>query len=138
MRFSNMLEILQEKNKESIVLIKSGIFYIATGKDAIFLNKEFNLKCICFKKEICKIGIPESRLDYYLRKLEKINISYIVYHFDSNKELLTEKYNYKGKYHNKLNKNKNCSICKEDKDNEDKYSIAIKKLLESETKKNEK
>ena len=58
MSFSNMLEILQEKNKNSIVLIKAGIFYIATGADAVFLGQELKLKCVCFKNQICKIGIP--------------------------------------------------------------------------------
>ena len=32
MSFSNMLEILQEKNKNLVVLIRLGVFYIATGK----------------------------------------------------------------------------------------------------------
>ena len=62
MSFSNMLEILQEKNKNNIVLIRLGVFYVATGKDAVFLSKELNLKCICFKKQVCKIGIPENRV----------------------------------------------------------------------------
>ena len=43
MSFSNMLEILQEKNKGAIVLIKLGVFYIAIGKDAVFLNKELDV-----------------------------------------------------------------------------------------------
>ena len=71
MSFSNMLEILQEKNKNLIVLIRLGVFYIATGKDAVFLNKELGLKCICYKNQECKIGIPESRIEYYLRIMYK-------------------------------------------------------------------
>ena len=94
MSFSSMLEILQEKNKESVVLIKLGVFYVATGKDAVFFNKELGLKCVCFKNQVCKIGIPEMRIEHYLRKLEKMNISYIVYHFDNKKEQLIEKYRY--------------------------------------------
>lgn len=47
MSFSTMLELLQEKNNQKVVLVKSGIFYIATGKDAIFLNKVLKLKCTC-------------------------------------------------------------------------------------------
>lgn len=57
-----MLEILKAKNKEKVVLIKLGPFYVATGSDAVFLNKQLGLKCICFKKKICKIGIPENRI----------------------------------------------------------------------------
>ena len=57
MSFSKMLEILQEKNKKSVVLIKLGVFYVATGKDAVFFNKELGLKCVCFKNQVCKITI---------------------------------------------------------------------------------
>ena len=139
MSFSNMLEILQEKNKNSIVLIKLGVFYTATGKDAVFLNKELNLKCVCFKKQVCKIGIPENRIEYYLRKLEKLNVSYIVYHFDSKKEMLTEKYKYEGSYHKETRNNKNCLICKGIRSyEEDKYLIAVQKLLEKDITENEK
>ena len=41
MSFSNMLEILKEKDKEKIVFVKLGPFYVATGKDAVFLNKMY-------------------------------------------------------------------------------------------------
>ena len=77
MSFSTMLEILQEKNKNSIVLIKTGVFYIATGKDAVFLNNVFQLQCICFKKQgvnFCGYKINEYRLkirDKGKRKLKK-------------------------------------------------------------------
>ena len=139
MSFSNMLEILQEKNKESIVLIKTGVFYIATGKDAVFLNHQLNLKCVCFKKQVCKVGIPENRIEYYLNKLEKINISYIVYHFDPKREILIEKYKNMGKYHNIIENNRNCLICKGIREyGEDKYLNAVRKLLEEENEKNEK
>lgn len=62
MSFSNMLEVLQEKYDEKVIFVKSGVFYIATGRDAIFLNKELGLKCVCFKKQICKIGVPENSI----------------------------------------------------------------------------
>ena len=52
--FSTMLELLQEKNNQRVVLIKTGVFYIATGKDAIFLNKVLKLKCTCFSENVCK------------------------------------------------------------------------------------
>ena len=78
MSFSNMLEILQEKNKGKIVLVKLGVFYIATGKDAVLLNNKLNLKCTCFKNNVCKIGIPINALDKYIEKLNQIKYSYIV------------------------------------------------------------
>ena len=49
-----MLELLQEKNNQRVVFIKSGVFYIATRKDAIFLNKVLKLKCTCFSGNVCK------------------------------------------------------------------------------------
>ena len=133
MSFSNMLEILQEKNKEAIVLIKLGVFYVATGKDAVFLNKELGLKCICYKNQVCKIGIPENRIEHYLRKLEKMGIGYIVYCFDNKNEILIEKYKNEGKYHKETSYNRNCLICKGIRRYEDdKYMNAVKKLFEKE------
>ncbi len=133
MSFSNMLEILQEKNKEHIVLIKSGIFYIATGADAVFINKELKLKCVCFKNQVCKIGIPENRLEYYLRKLEIMEMAYIVYEFNHQKEEIIVKYKNEGKYHKEKVENKNCLICKGIRSyEEDKYLNALQKYLKEE------
>ena len=62
MSFSTMLELLQEKNNRRVV------FYIVTGKDAIFLNKVLKLKCTCFSENVCKVGIPETSLPKYLER----------------------------------------------------------------------
>ena len=88
--FSTMLELLQEKNNQRVVLIKTGVFYIATGKDAIFLNNVLKLKCTCFSENVCKVGIPEMSLPKYLERLDRLNVSYIVYHFNNEKEMLVE------------------------------------------------
>ena len=72
MSFSNMLEILKEKNKGKIVIIKLGAFYIATEEDAVFLHKKMNLKCNCFKNNIFKIGFPVNALEKYIEKLNEI------------------------------------------------------------------
>ena len=47
MSFSQMLEILKNKEKENIVFVRTGTFYIAVGEDAVLLNKKLNLKCTC-------------------------------------------------------------------------------------------
>ena len=39
MGYSEMMEILQKRHKDQIVLCRNGNFYIAIGKDAILLNK---------------------------------------------------------------------------------------------------
>lgn len=138
MSFSTMLEILQEKNKDSIVFIKTGVFYIATGKDAVFLNNVFKLKCICFKDQLCKIGIPENSLEIYLKKLERMNVSYVVYHVNHEKEKLIEESRNKGVYHKEKRNNKNCLLCKVISCyKEDKYMNAVRKLLEEEIKQDE-
>ena len=133
MSLSNMLEILQEKTKGKIVLIKLGVFYVATGADAVYLNKQFKLKCICFKKGECKIGIPESRLSFYVTKLESMDMGYIVYNFNNKEQKLYVEYETNGKYHNEKQKNKNCLICKGIRMYEDdKYLNAVQKLFEEE------
>lgn len=47
MGFSKMVELLQIKEKGSIVLINAGTFYIARGKDAVLLHNILNLKVNC-------------------------------------------------------------------------------------------
>ena len=69
MSFSKMLEILQERNEKKIVLIRLGMFYIATGRDAVLLHDKLNLKCTCFKNNICKVGIPVNSLEKYVENL---------------------------------------------------------------------
>lgn len=51
-----MLEILKEKNKGKIVIIKLGAFYIATEEDAVFLYNFTNVCKYIFKRSrpICK------------------------------------------------------------------------------------
>lgn len=39
MSFSQMIELLQIKNKGKIVIVNNGNFYIAVGKDALALNE---------------------------------------------------------------------------------------------------
>lgn len=135
MSFSTMLELLQEKNNQKIVFIKSGIFYIATAKDAVFLNKLFKLKCTCFLENVCKIGIPENNLKKYLEKLDRLNVSYIVYHFNNEKEILVEESRNDGEYHKEKRPNQNCLMCSGIRRySEDKYMNAFRKLLEQEAK----
>ncbi len=87
MSFSNMLEILQEKNKGKIVLIKLGAFYIATGQNAVLLYNKLELKCTCFKNNVCKVGIPINSLEKYIEKLDKIKYSYIIYDYNKDKNI---------------------------------------------------
>lgn len=71
MSFSKMLEILKKKEEGKIVLVKLGTFYVAVGEDAVFLHKKIDLKCTCYKMNICKVGFPVIALDKYVEKLNE-------------------------------------------------------------------
>ncbi len=130
MSFSNMLEILQEKNKDRIVLIRLGTFYIATGRDALLLHTKLNLKCTCFKNNICKVGIPTISINKYIEKLDGIKYAYIVYEYDKEKMELKELYKKEGRKHKITNHNNNCLKCKGIVQYEDdQYMIDLEKLL---------
>lgn len=78
MAFSDMLKILKEKEKGTIVFVKLGTFYIAVGEDAVLINKILGLKCTCFKMNICKVGFPVIALDKYVEKLNQTKYSYVI------------------------------------------------------------
>ena len=84
MSFSKMIELLQNKDKGKIILINSGAFYIARGKDAelntqrIFLRIMKNNKWIDERKfkiameQIYEIGkILGGLLKYYAKNNKK-------------------------------------------------------------------
>ena len=133
MSFSTMLEILQEKNKGKIVLVKLGVFYIATGKDAVLLNNKLDLKCTCFKNNVCKIGIPINALDKYIEELNQIKYSYIIYDYNKENNELIEIESKIGKQNKLVDNNINCLKCKGiNVYKEDEYMQAIYKLISEE------
>lgn len=135
MSFSKMVEILKKKEKNKVLFIKCGAFYLAMGEDAVFLHKKFNFKCTCYLENECKIGIPINSIEKYISKLNDINYAYIVYDFDKEKNKLIKIYEAEGKYHNIQEKSINCLVCKGiSKYKEDKYLEAVTKLLEEENK----
>ena len=68
-KYYEIVKKLQEENKGKIVLVRNGIFYCAIGKDAVLLHKVLDLKCTCYKMNICKIGFPVNSLEKYVEKL---------------------------------------------------------------------
>ena len=141
MGFSQMMELLQVKNKGEIVLCNAGNFYIAIGKDAVLLNELLGLKLGCLKPEMCKVGFPISSLEKYIDKIQEKDYSYIVYYFDQQKEELEVLMEYKGKKKNEIKgERKNCYICSKDVKKykkPDKYILALTKLYETEKEKEE-
>ena len=142
MSFGKMVELLQRKDNGKIILVNSGSFYIARGRDAVLLHNILNLKVNCMEAEICKIGFPLNSLEKYTQLIEQEQYSYIVYNYDNKlgKLNITKKYNRK-----KLNtieeEKLNCYICKNTvkmyKKN-DKYIQAVADLYEEEYQKQEK
>lgn len=131
MKYCELVKILRQENKGKMLLINAGIFYIAIEEDAVLLNNKLKLKCSCFQKNTCKVGVPINVIDKYLEKIENLGYSYIVYNLDKEKEELKVVKEFKGKLNKTKKKNINCLICKgvcQYKD--DKYMEAIRKLHE--------
>ena len=131
MSFSEMLKILKEENDGKIVFINAGAFYIAIEEDAVLLNNKLKLKCSCFQKNTCKVGVPLGSIDTYLEKIRKIEYSYVVYNLNKEKEELQIIRKFSGKKNKITRKNINCLRCKGIyKYEDDKYMEALKKLYE--------
>ena len=131
MSFSKMVEGLKERDKEKLLIIGLGAFYIAIGEDAVLLHETLGLKCTCFKNHICKVGIPRNSIGKYIKEIEKLKYGYILYDYNSkNKRLLELSYK-EGKKNKIMNKNINCLACMgASKYEEDDYSIALLKFIE--------
>lgn len=78
MKFTDIVEELQ-KTEKRIILARCGVFMVAIGRDALFLNKTFGLKLSCLKPGICKIGIPLNYIFKYLDELEELGYGYLLY-----------------------------------------------------------
>ena len=111
MKFLEMVEDLQ-KRENKIILVKCGIFFVAIGRDAVFLNKILNLNVICIKPGICKVGIPISNIFKYTDKLEKNGYGYVLYDYNSKNKQIEKKYIFEGNFNKKLEKNLGCRNCK--------------------------
>ena len=106
MSFGKMVELLQQKDKEKIILVNSGSFYIARGKDAVLLHNILNLKVNCMEAEICKIGFPLNSLEKYTKLIEEEQYSYIVYNYDNKLGKLDIIKKYNGKKINTIKEEK--------------------------------
>ena len=131
MSFSKMLEGLKERDKEKLLIIGLGAFYIAVGEDAVLLHEKLGLKCTCFKDHICKIGIPRNSIGKYMKEIDKLRYGYILYDYDSKEKKLIELSYKEGKKSKITDKNINCLACVGvSKYEDDDYSIALLKFIE--------
>ena len=119
MKLNEKIKILKENAKDEIILVKSGNFYIAVGDDAIFLSKLLNLKCTCFTKGVCKVGVPVNSIDKYVLELAKTGYSFLVYDINSEGKIHLKNMVFTHKKYNMEEiEEKNCSKCKKQDDNE--------------------
>ena len=83
---NSFLEIVKkletkEENQGYIILIRCGAFFVSVGANAIILSEEVGLKTTCMVKGICKIGIPINSLYDYIKILEKLDYSFVIYNY---------------------------------------------------------
>ncbi len=92
-------EYLKLKNIDStkLYLFKSGIFYIALEEDSKKLSELFSFKLTNLNETITKCGFPQKRLEFYVEKLNSLNISF---------EIIDLNYSKIDNYSDYLNNNK--------------------------------
>ena len=77
---ANNLENLEE-NKGYLIWIKCGAFFVAICANAVILSNILGLKRICIKQGVCKVGIPVNSIYDYIKKLERIGDSFVIYNY---------------------------------------------------------
>lgn len=98
-------EYLKLKNidRNKLYLFKSGIFYIALEEDSKKLSELFSFKLTNLNENVTKCGFPQKRLEFYVEKLNSLNISF---------EIIDLNYSKIDNYSDYLNNNKIKDIIK--------------------------
>lgn len=118
MKFVEIVEKFQnlEENKGKVLLARCGVFMVAIGKDAIFLNKVLKLNVTCIKRGVCKSGIPVSYTLKYANLLEELGYGYVIYDYDSKNKKFERKFEFNGAKNPETAKCMDCKNCKYYKD----------------------
>lgn len=95
MKLGEIIENLQKENPGYIILIRSGIFYIGVGKDALILKELLGLKQVCFSKNVCRVGIPADIIKKYEKELINLDCTYVIYDYSPSSILEDTKEDYK-------------------------------------------
>lgn len=119
MKLTDIIEKLQKQNPESIVLVKNGIFFIATGKDAITLSNEIGLKLTCMKENLCKVGFLVKSVEKYIRSMKEKDLSFIIYMVDKQTAEAKEIFKNIGKAVDEKRSCLDCSKCTQKKETEE-------------------
>ena len=125
----------EEKNKGYLVLIRCGAFFTAIGANAVILSNELGLNALCISNGICKIGIPVNSLYDYVKRIEQLGYSFVIYNYSKdimidNGKKYAEMYRSKGTYVDKEQIEICCKDCEKYKRNFDNVTIfeELKKL----------
>lgn len=131
MRFLEMVEKFQEleENKGKVLLARCGVFMVAIGKDAIFLNKVLKLNVTCIKPGVCKAGIPVSYTLKYTKLLEELGYGYVLYDYDGKSKTFKRKFEFEGTENPETARCMDCKNCKYYKDHGIVGSIDIFDIL---------
>lgn len=86
MKYTDLMKKLQNENQGHIILMKSGIFFNAIGKDAVALNELVGLQVTCMRDGLCKVGFQVKSLEKYVAKLKETKKSFAIYMYDKNTE----------------------------------------------------
>ena len=132
MEYLEMIEKIKQMYPNRIVLMSCGAFYIATGEDAVTLNKKLNLKVSCARKYVCKVGLPKTSIEKYIQKLNELNYKYVILNYDKEQNKITKKYISGKKDKPIYDFNKGCELCKNNKIKQTEFDIAFKKYIEEE------
>lgn len=119
MKFVETIENLQKKYEGTVILAKNGIFFVAIGKDAIFLSEKIGLKRTCMKDKLCKVGFLVKSADRYIERLKNENISFALYVIDKTSNSPEQLYSYSGEAHREVRNCLECANCGNKKDSEE-------------------
>ncbi len=75
---------MKKTDKDTILLFKSGIFYILLDNDARLVSSILNLKLTQLNSDVVKCGFPISSLDKYLHLLIKYSLNVKIIDINSN------------------------------------------------------
>ena len=116
--FLNMVKDLEkfEENKGYLILVRCGAFFVSIGANAVILSNEVGLNTICMVKGICKVGIPLNSIYDYIKRLEQLNKSFVIYNYSKdemidNGKKYSEMYRNNGEYVDKTRIIITCETC---------------------------
>ena len=108
MKYTELVEKLQKQEKNRIIMVKCGAFFVALGKDAIILNRLLGLRLNCQKDKLCKVGVPLQSILKYVDELENIGYSFSIYDYSKENKQASLEYNFDGK---EITVTENCLDC---------------------------